>query len=252
MKRKEATIITGLLITAYAYIVYMNPFGISVGGITGLAVLAEKHAGIPNTITLLVLNIGLFIAGVKLKGWKYIIRSFVAMLLLGILLDLPIQPPPVLMPHTPASAMVVGSILSGIGYGMIVATDTSTGGSDFLGHLVVKKFPQMTVGLTMNLLDLLVISLTAILEGGFLFSLIAVLLCNTTLDLTAFALGGEIPAWIMHLKRISKGAIAALHKRIITASCKNATNACYCALGCCLIIICSKLIMNTINSGMVM
>lgn len=195
-------IIAGLVITSFGYHVFLNPHGISVGGITGACVLLNEYLDLPYTATLILLNSLLFVWGIKSKGLAYVVRSFVAMISLGFLLDMPSQAAAV-TPASDVAAMIWGSVLTGVGYGLIVSADTSTGGSDLFAMLVVKRTPGVTVGMVMNSVDFLVVLAGGILEGmqSFLFSIAAMLLCNTFIDVTAYCFGScELPMWLQRLK----------------------------------------------------
>lgn len=209
-------ILIGLMVTMFGYHAFLNPYGISVGGITGACVLLNEYFGLPYTATLLVLNIVLFIWGIRVKGLPYVLRSLGAMIALGLLLDLQLPVLPNLTPSSDVMAMVLGSLLTGVGYGLIVSADTSTGGSDLLAMIVVKRIPNLTVGLVMNGVDLIVVLASGIFKGmqSFLFSIVAMLLCNGLIDITAYCFGSvELPKWLLRLK--PKGQ--ALRKHILEA-----------------------------------
>ncbi len=192
-------VVLGLIITMIAYKLFLNVYMISVGGITGLCVLAEAHLEIPYTASLVILNVGLFVWGLRVKGFSYVARSFTAMVALGLLLDIPIQLPAEMQVRSRVVAMIIGSILSGVGYGLIVSQDTSTGGSDLLGMIVTERCPQLSTGIVMTCLDLLVIIASGIMEGAqnFLFSLVAVGLCNTSLDIVVCLIRRTaMPIWM--------------------------------------------------------
>lgn len=193
----------GLIITALGYWAFLNPYSISVGGITGACVVLNEHFGLPYTGTLLVLNTALFVWGIKVKGVTYVVRSLVAMIVLGLLLDLQLPMMPLLNSVPKYWAMVCGSVLTGVGYGLIVAADTSTGGSDLLAMIVVKRCTFMTVGTVMNSVDLFVVLTSGLFDGmsNILFSVVAMLLCNTCIDVTAYLCGnGELPGWLLRVK----------------------------------------------------
>lgn len=194
----------GIAITGIAYKLFLNPHMISVGGLTGLCVLGQTYLGLPYTLSLNVLNLGLYAWGLKVKGFKYVLRSYVAMSVLGVLLDLPFAPPTQLIPSSPLVAMLLGSLLSGIGYGTIVSQDTSTGGSDLFGMIVTTKVPRLTTGMVMTMLDLLVVILGSLFEGrqNFVFSLIAMLLCNGMIDITTYWISDtDMPFWLQWINQ---------------------------------------------------
>lgn len=202
-KRFKSFIITviGITVTTFAYSLFLNPYMISVGGLTGLCVLLQAHVGLPYTITLNMLNLGLFVWGIKVKGIAYVIRSYVAMSILGLLLDIPYTP---FISISPIVALVLGSLLSGIGYGLIVSQNTSTGGSDLMAMIVTKLNPRLTTGMVMTMLDLVVVTISGLLEGteNFVISLIAMILCNGMIDITAYLLGStSLPTWLHWLRK---------------------------------------------------
>ena len=136
--------------------------------------------------------------------------------LLGIMLDYPITVPEWLIPTSPLTAMIIGSILSGVGYGLIVAVDTSTGGSDLLGMIIAKKCPRISIGMVMTGLDIFVVILAGFLDGlaSFTFSLAAMALCNGTIDIVSYLVGnGAMPVWINKVKT----AMVATRKRMASA-----------------------------------
>ncbi|MBQ3920343.1 MAG: YitT family protein [Oscillospiraceae bacterium] len=184
----------GLLFTAAAYVLFLNPHGVSVGGMTGLCVLINRYLHIPNTIALVVLNLFLFLYGWRVKGNAFTLRSVAAMFLLGILLDLPY---PEIQPlFGRGMSMIIGSCMSGVGYGLIVSAETSTGGADQLGMIVTAKCPRLSVGIVMNIFDAIVVAIDSIITGNWLFSAAAVLLCNTFIDITDCAANKKgIPEW---------------------------------------------------------
>ncbi len=232
--RSLGVVTLGLVITMVAYKLFLNVYMISVGGITGLCVLAEAHLYIPYTVSLIALNAGLFIWGMKVKGLSYVARSCAAMVVLGLLLDIPMQIPVELQTRSRLVAMVAGSILSGVGYAMIVSQDTSTGGSDLLGMIVTKKFPYLSTGVVMTGLDLIVIIASGFLEGtqNFLFSLAAMALCNATLDIVVYLIRkAEMPIWMQVVKR----HYMILRKRIVYT--KVTVNPYALALECCVFFI---------------
>lgn len=192
---KNARILAGIVIITLAYVLLLNPYSISVGGMTGLAVALNRSFHIPYTPMLIVFNITLFIAGIKVKGWAYTLRSFFAMLLIGILLDLPY---PMFTPAlSKTSCMVTGSVCSGIGYGLVISADTSTGGSDQLALIIQKRLPRLSTGTIMTIFDGVVVLFDWALGGSLLFSIVAVLLCNGAIDATDTAINRKAtPQWL--------------------------------------------------------
>ncbi|MCR5805948.1 MAG: YitT family protein [Oscillospiraceae bacterium] len=194
IRTRVVRIAAGLLFTAAAYVLFLNPHGISVGGMTGLCVLINRYLHIPNTIALAVLNLFLFVYGWRVKGNAFTLRSVAAMFLLGVLLDLPY--PEITPLFGRGLSMMIGSCMSGVGYGLIVSAETSTGGADQLGLIVTAKCPRLSVGIVMNIFDAVVVAIDSIITGNWLFSAAAVLFCNTFIDITDCAANKKgLPGW---------------------------------------------------------
>lgn len=195
--------VLGLISISLGYMICLNVHNISVGGVTGIAVLLNKHFGLSYTISMITMNALLFIYGIKVKGIAYVIRSSTAMVALSLILDMEIPWLAELAPQSRRLAMIIGSAMTGFGYGAICATDSSTGGSDLLAMILVKRIPGLTIGIVMNTIDFGVVVATGILDGGmssFAFSLSAMLICNTLIDLTCYRFGNaELPTWIAQL-----------------------------------------------------
>lgn len=194
----------GLLLVSAGYGLFLTPHSISVGGITGLSVVIYEQFNLPCSFSMLAMNGGLFLWGLRVKGRAYILRSLSATLILGILLDIPVPLFAMLAPTSRVLSMILGSTLTGVGYGLIVASDTSTGGSDLLAMIVTKHKKAVTVGMVMNAVDVVSIVASAFSGGiGTLpFSLTAMVLCNSLIDVTAYGFGeAEIPQWLQQITK---------------------------------------------------
>lgn len=91
---------------------------------------------------------------------------------------------------------------AGCGYGLIISADTSTGGSDLLAAIVTRRWKFLTIGMVMNLLDFVVVTAGAFIDGisTLLPSIVAVLICNISIDVAAYGFGTEeLPAWLSHI-----------------------------------------------------
>lgn len=195
-----------ILVITISYKIFLNPHMISVGGLTGLCVLAETYLKIPYSVSLLLINIGLFIWALRLKGTAYVASSLATMIALGLLLDFPIHNPEGLYMHSRFFSMIFGALLSGAGYGACVALRVTTGGSELLGVVLNTKFPSISVGTVMTGLDFIVIAIGGCVEGlsTFVFSLAAVILCNATVDIIVYIGGAPMPTWMEVIGRYSR------------------------------------------------
>ena len=111
--RDYLMILVGALITGCSYTYFFIPNNIAPGGITGVATVLNYLIGWPPVGTLsFILNIPLFLLGYKSGGKFFVIRSFVAMMLLSLFIDI-LPGPPVTRDGMLAS--IFGGILMGVG-----------------------------------------------------------------------------------------------------------------------------------------
>ena len=174
-------IVLGLLCCKAAYNLFLVPNNVNAGGITGVAQLINHGTGWPVGLLVFAINTPLFVLSFKMMGMKFGIRSFIAMVLLSVVIDW--------LPFPPATddlllATVFGGILSGIGYGVILRGNATTGGTDMLASLIHHVIPTVRVGPATFALDAVVILASVFVLGPetAMYCIISVFLCNFMLD----------------------------------------------------------------------
>ncbi|MDD3253155.1 MAG: YitT family protein [Lachnospiraceae bacterium] len=172
--RDYALIILGSFIMGFAIKNIYDPVGLVTGGVSGLAIIAKNQWEVPLWITNTVLNIPLFLASVKLKGWSFIKRTLVATVSLS--LSLYVLPEiPFLMDDLFLTALF-GGIISGIGVGLVFVCQATTGGTDMLAALIQRKFRHYSIAQIMQVLDAVIVLVGAQIFGitYALYALIAI------------------------------------------------------------------------------
>ena len=114
-------VIAGTFLVSIAINMVYDPLGMVTGGVTGLAIIiksltAEANivpGGIPLWLTNIVINVPLFLAAIRIKGKKYILRTAFAFACLTFFLYL--IPVKQLVEGEMIIASVVGGVLSGAG-----------------------------------------------------------------------------------------------------------------------------------------
>ena len=151
----------GLLLGALAYRMFLIPNDIAAGGFTGIGQLVNVFTGWSVGAVSLCLNVPLFLVSMKRLGLSFGIRSFAATVILSVLIDyLPVGA----VTNDALLAAVFGGALAGVGFGLILRGDATTGGSDMLGKLVHRFAPIFSVGAVTFAIDALVI-----VASGFVF-----------------------------------------------------------------------------------
>lgn len=161
----------GCFISALGISSFLAPLKLSSGGISSLATVFLHLFHIPLSVTNLVFNIALFIFAYRFLGKGTVVKT-----LLGIgLFSLSLQITSSLIPIYPEEdlfmATIVGGVLVGVGIGLVVRRDGSTGGSDLAALILHRIFPHIPVATFV-----LVIDCSIIVLAGFLFQSISITL----------------------------------------------------------------------------
>ena len=151
--RSYLIISMGATLTAAAFGLIVLPQGIAAGGITGLSVLLSRVLPLPVSVIVFVLNAGLFLLGWASVGKNFAFKTLLVSLLFPVLLELfqrqnaltELSADPLI------SSLLAGGIL-GLGTGLVLLGNGSSGGFDILG-VVLKKKLGVPVSLVMFLCD---------------------------------------------------------------------------------------------------
>jgi uncharacterized membrane-anchored protein YitT (DUF2179 family) len=176
-------IVIGCFIMAISLNGLLIPNKIAAGGVSGLATVLYYLFGIPVSITIVVINIPLFIAGVIYLGKKFGIKTLVGTYLLPLLIAFTEWTP--VFTEDLLLATVFGGVLMGVGLGIIFRANGSTGGTALAGQLL-NKFFGFTVGQSILIIDFLVIAFAGMVFNAELamYALISVYVTGKVIDLT--------------------------------------------------------------------
>lgn len=147
-------ICVGLLLATLAYRLFLIPNEIAPGGFTGVGQIFNALFGWQVGIVALALNVPLFLLSLKSIGLKFGFRSLVASVALSLLIDyLPVGA----LTQDKLMAAIFGGVLGGIGFGLIMRGDATTGGTDMLASVVNRRVPALKVSILMFAVDGLII-----------------------------------------------------------------------------------------------
>ena len=198
-------IFIGSAITAISINIFLVPNKIAPGGVSGIATVIYYLSGerLSVGIVMLILNVPLFIVGMKYIGRKFIVRTFFSTILLSVLIDLTqaisssffsnylitsssIPTAGSAIISSKVSSMVYytsdlllysifGGLLMGIGLSMVFKSGATTGGTDLAAKIMNHFLPSLTVGQYLLLIDGAVIILAAITFKSILLALYAII-----------------------------------------------------------------------------
>lgn len=164
-------ILIGTLLAAFSLNLFLIPNKIAAGGVSGLSTVLYYYTGIPVGVLTFIINIPLFILGMRYLGNTFAIRSVIATFSYALFIDLTSKVP--VVTNQPILAAIYGGGLMGIGLGLVFVNKATTGGSDIIGFIINKLIPHVTVGQGMVAFDTFVIMFAAIAFGNLEYSLYA-------------------------------------------------------------------------------
>lgn len=167
-ERKKIDFIKGYLFmlaacAAYALStdLFLAPNSIVAGGVSGLSVLIHLlNEKIPIGAISIAINIPILILGIRFCGWKFIFKCLLTIACLGIATDLLFFLPR--MTDNPILASLYGGICQGIGIGLFVRYEFSSGGTELLGRLISNWTKMIKIPVCVGILDGIIVVLGAV------------------------------------------------------------------------------------------
>lgn len=134
-----AVITAGSAIFALALVLFLLPYRIAPGGISGVAVIINGLTGFPAGVSMLCFNIPIFLIGLKFMGADFSAKSLYATIAISLFTDffnevLHLS----LKIGDPILAPVFGGVVFGVGLGLIVKMGGGTSGSNTLARILAR------------------------------------------------------------------------------------------------------------------
>ncbi len=136
-----------------------------VSGISGIAVVLYHYFKLPIGLVTNLLNIPIVLFCYRLLGKTFFLKSVKTILLSNLMLDVVAPLLPVYRGNLMLSAIAMG-VFTGIGFALIYARDTSTGGVDFIVIAVRKVKPHISLGKLIVIFDFSIVLIGGVLMGG--------------------------------------------------------------------------------------
>lgn len=177
-------IIIGTFLMAAAVSLFLLPNQLSSGGFTGIATILYYFLKLPMGLTILALNLPLFILAFIKKGKSFVFKGIIGTVFLSIFID-------VLDRYQALTtdsflACIYGGIIMGVGTSIILRANASTGGSDMLAYVIREYKPNYRTGNLIVIIDTIIIILNAVffrkIEIG-LYSAITIYLMGKVIDI---------------------------------------------------------------------
>lgn len=182
---KEVSIsFLGCILSSFGTACFLLPNKLSSGGFSGIATIFYYYFGWQMGITIILLNIPLFIISYFKLGKKFLLKTIISTTIFSILIDTFDLIKFSLQDKFLAS--IYGGILIGIGQALIFKSKSSTGGSDLIASLVNSFKSKLKIGKALIILDFSIVVLNLLffkkIEIG-LYSGIAIYIVGKMIDL---------------------------------------------------------------------
>lgn len=152
---KVLTIAIGSFLLAASYNMLVVPYGLLSGGLSGIALIGNYLLNIPLPIGILILNIPVFILGLRELDIPFMLYSLLGTLALAA--ALPLTEPYLPVPELDIFlAAIFSGVVGGFGSGIILRSGTSGGGADIIA-IIAKKKRNISVGACSFYFNLVVI-----------------------------------------------------------------------------------------------
>ena len=153
-------IVVGTFIMAVSTNFFLLPNKLSTGGFSGIATIMYYVFNVPVGTAILVLNIPLLIIAFFRVGKEFFIKSIIGTFLLSFFIDFLQRD--IAFTKDRLLASIYGGIIMGIGTGIILKVNSSTGGSDLLS-LVIKSYKKhFQTGNLIVIIDTIIVTISVI------------------------------------------------------------------------------------------
>lgn len=153
--------LVGCLFYGVSTSLFLAPNSVVAGGVSGLAVLINiLYDKISVGILIIAINLPILILAIKFQGWKFIFRCLITIATLSVVTDLLALCPP--LTDDGILAALYGGICQGIGIGLFVRYQFSSGGTELLGRLINRVARFISIPVYVGILDGIIVVLGAI------------------------------------------------------------------------------------------
>ena len=187
--RDVLLMIAGATLTTIATKYIYDPAGLVTGGVSGLSIITRSVSArffgreVPLWMSNLVFNVPIFLYAMKMSGFRSVLRTgFVWLIMTAELYFFPE------IPFTPENLLLVaiyGSILMGVGSGLLLSARATSGGSDMLGEAMHHHIRSVSVGRLIQIIDGVIVA-AGLLTFGIertLYAMISVFIMGKVVDL---------------------------------------------------------------------
>lgn len=154
--RDFIVIILGLVLYSIGLTGFLIPFEVVTGGLGGVSLLIKYGTGIPLWLTFIVINSVLLVLAWFILGKSYVLKTVFSTFALSGILSIAETHITEAFVTNETMSILVGAVMCGIGLGMVLSVNSSTGGTDIIAAIVT-KYRYVSMGRILTYVDVLII-----------------------------------------------------------------------------------------------
>lgn len=181
--KKIIMVLIGTFIYSAGIGLFLDPNGLAPGGVVGISVIVSHMFGGATGTWYFLFNIPIVLLGWWQFGSKFIIWTFCSIVCNSLFTNLFVIFPSIT--QEPLLAAIAGSVLTGVGLGIVLRTGSTTGGTDIIIKILRKKFPAIKTSTFFMVLDICIVSAAGIIFRDFnvaMYAFIAVVLSGKVME----------------------------------------------------------------------
>lgn len=180
---KILSIVIGNLLCSLAFNLFFVPNGLLSGGVGGIAIMIQYLKEIPTGLTVFLINLPLFVVGVRMLDKKFITYAFISMIVFSSWLTITKDFARYFVLEDVFLASIFGALLNGLGMGVMFRNGTCQGGFDVVAAILKRKF-NVNIGTGLMMVNTVIITLSSLLFGykSAMYTLIAMYIGYHILD----------------------------------------------------------------------
>lgn len=165
-----ALILVGVILYAFGVTVFMLPYGLTAGGVSGISSIIYYATGIEVQVSYIVINATLLVVAIKELGIRFCLKTIYAVLTMTLVLwvfqriievpsadDASVMVLPKLIGDEAFMAAILGSVCCGVGLAFCFENNGSTGGTDIIAA-IVHKYKPISLGSVIRIFDIMIVS----------------------------------------------------------------------------------------------
>ena len=155
----------GLILYSFGFTVFLLPYEIVTGGVTGISAIVFYATGFNIEYTYFLINIGLLFVALRILGWRFLSKTIFAIAMLSFLLGF-FQ---TLMPRDDTGhfikllgegqnfmSLILGCTMTGSALAIVFLNNGSTGGTDIIAASV-NKYRDISLGSVLGFIDFIIV-----------------------------------------------------------------------------------------------